>query len=274
MILTAYLDESGTHKGCPITLMGGYVGTAENWSRFDHDWGRLLAFCELPYIHAKDLKQGSGPFADKKKWSLRRRAALGEFVEDLARKYALFGLAVFLRDDDHEQVFGTGRRTRKIQLDTKYGFCFRGCLAYILQTLKEQRLNDDLELHLILEQGHVNAGDAQRIYDHIFMKYAPPEQKTAVKTIAFREKVETPGLQAADHVAYPALLRELSQRAEVHATPTDEMQIPIDGPDCPVFRVAVSIGQLKELKSNILEVEDAWKAWGEQRAAEISSRRS
>lgn len=189
--------------------MGGYVGTAENWHQFDQDWSRILAESGLPYIHAKDLKQGSGPFSDKEKWPPPRRADLSEIAEDLVRKHALFGLVVFLRDDDHEQVFGTGRKTRKLQLDTKYGFCFRGCLTYILQTLEQQDMHKELELHLILEQGHANAGDAQRIYDHIFMKYAPPEQIAAVKTLAFRKKNETPGLQGADTLAYPALLKEL-----------------------------------------------------------------
>jgi len=30
MILTAYIDESGTHDGSPMTVMAGYLSSAED----------------------------------------------------------------------------------------------------------------------------------------------------------------------------------------------------------------------------------------------------
>ena len=31
MLLTTYLDESGTHDTSPISIMAGYLGTAKQW---------------------------------------------------------------------------------------------------------------------------------------------------------------------------------------------------------------------------------------------------
>jgi hypothetical protein len=34
-IYTAYLDESGTHDGSPLTVMGGVLARAEQWRDFE-----------------------------------------------------------------------------------------------------------------------------------------------------------------------------------------------------------------------------------------------
>jgi hypothetical protein len=33
MILTAYLDESGTHTGAKVSAMAGFVGDARQWRK-------------------------------------------------------------------------------------------------------------------------------------------------------------------------------------------------------------------------------------------------
>lgn len=42
MIFTAYLDESGTHAGALISAMGGFVGDARQWHKFEKRAGKLF----------------------------------------------------------------------------------------------------------------------------------------------------------------------------------------------------------------------------------------
>jgi hypothetical protein len=42
MIFTAYLDESGTHAGAPISAMGGFVGDARQWRKFEKRAAKLF----------------------------------------------------------------------------------------------------------------------------------------------------------------------------------------------------------------------------------------
>jgi|ERR1700722_14029436 hypothetical protein len=42
MISTAYIDESGTHDGSPMTVMAGYLSSAEGWAAFNAEWGLSL----------------------------------------------------------------------------------------------------------------------------------------------------------------------------------------------------------------------------------------
>jgi hypothetical protein len=55
MILTACLDESGTHADSPICVMAGYVATAAQWKRVEADWAALVAKARIRHIHAVDL---------------------------------------------------------------------------------------------------------------------------------------------------------------------------------------------------------------------------
>jgi hypothetical protein len=37
-VLTAFLDESGTHAGCPVVTVAGFYGNAEQWAAFRSAW--------------------------------------------------------------------------------------------------------------------------------------------------------------------------------------------------------------------------------------------
>jgi hypothetical protein len=41
VILTAYFDESGTHEGCPYTILAAWIGKAGAWHQLDKKWNRL-----------------------------------------------------------------------------------------------------------------------------------------------------------------------------------------------------------------------------------------
>jgi len=49
------IDESGTHRSSPISVMAGYLGTASQWERFDGTWSELVRAAGLSRIHAADL---------------------------------------------------------------------------------------------------------------------------------------------------------------------------------------------------------------------------
>ena len=42
-MLKAYFDDAGTHKGAPVAVMGGLIGTVEQWDELEKRWGRQLA---------------------------------------------------------------------------------------------------------------------------------------------------------------------------------------------------------------------------------------
>lgn len=53
-VLWAYLDESGTHKGAPVLNVAGYLGSEQEWHKFEKEWSPKLKKANVPYFHATD----------------------------------------------------------------------------------------------------------------------------------------------------------------------------------------------------------------------------
>jgi hypothetical protein len=62
VIFTAYLDESGTHGGSPITLMSAFLGSARQWQNFEKDYVKLRRIYGFSVFHAKDWRDTDGEF--------------------------------------------------------------------------------------------------------------------------------------------------------------------------------------------------------------------
>ena len=48
-MFNAYYDESGTHNGSPITVLGGFLGEAIQWAEFEREWRKVLVKHDLRY---------------------------------------------------------------------------------------------------------------------------------------------------------------------------------------------------------------------------------
>src|SRR5947209_3862900 len=55
MLLRAYFDDSGTHGNSEVVVMGGLIGTVEQWDRFEAAWAAKLA---CPLEGKPPLKKG------------------------------------------------------------------------------------------------------------------------------------------------------------------------------------------------------------------------
>ena len=54
-MLKAYFDDAGTHNGAPIAVMGGLIGTVEQWDELERRWGPQLSD-PLPEVGKPPLK--------------------------------------------------------------------------------------------------------------------------------------------------------------------------------------------------------------------------
>ncbi len=59
---TAYLDESGTHDGSPITIMAGVLGRADQWKKFQAKFDAVKARHGFEIFHTKKFKSRTGDF--------------------------------------------------------------------------------------------------------------------------------------------------------------------------------------------------------------------
>jgi hypothetical protein len=85
-------------------------------------------------FHSKDLKSGQSSF---KGWSSEQRLELVEdFIAVLADRRVEAGFIMEIENADYEKYYCLGEGPAPAVLDTKYGFCFRGCLTHLLELIK------------------------------------------------------------------------------------------------------------------------------------------
>ncbi len=165
MILTAYLDESGTHDESPITVMGGVLASARQWERFESEFREIKKKYSFKIFHTKKFKKKSGDFAG---WSNDQCLSLIYELGSLTSDAFTEGVTIALDNTTYENEYKAGEKPSKLRLDSKYGLCFRQCLLFfILEGEKRKYKNKYPKLHFILESGHQNAGDAIRIFNEV-----------------------------------------------------------------------------------------------------------
>jgi hypothetical protein len=220
MILTTYLDESGTHAESPISVMAGYVGTSVQWERFEADWRALVDRAGVKHIHAVDLFKRTKQF---KGWKAEDVNALATALNAVIDAHLQVGFSIIVRDDDYNSVYKVGPGPRRLPKDTKYGVLFRACLAFVPSFIASQFINagqtslvQKSTINLVLENGHRNAGDAQRLFK-LYKADALPECQQLVGTMDVSTK-DSIGAQAADFLAYSVYRAECLEHGQAAST--------------------------------------------------------
>jgi hypothetical protein len=180
--------------------MGCLVGNVGHWQGFDQAWRLHLSDNNLTYYHSKKLKHSQGEF---KGWKPPRKYAFLLKAANITEQHSMFGVTAVLGYSDYNKYYVRNERPSEVQLDSKYGLCFRFCLLRIVDILR-YRLGDpeNLALHFVLESGHNNFGDAHRIFELLKKR---PDLAPVLRTITSGEKKEFPGLQGADGGAHHML---------------------------------------------------------------------
>jgi hypothetical protein len=208
MILTAYMDESGTHGASAVSVMGACTGSVRQWQKFERRTSKLFRRYGVAVFHAIDLKRGDHEFHG---WSVDRKI---EFLDELAHiknETLEYSCAVTLKHSDYETFYANRDRPKKVVKDSKYGILFRGALGHVLQGILKvpewAQMTDEIKLRIVLESGHSNAKDALRLYE--FFRSTGNEKLSRTLTgIAFESKDACIPLGIADLLAYNVYLVE------------------------------------------------------------------
>ena len=205
MIITAYLDESGTHNGSPVTVMAGFLGNAEQWESFGRGLRLLQERYGFTVFHATEFKHGRGEFRG---WSDIKCLSLVKEMSELAAKELMAGASMVLDNDDYKR-YQQAPRARKVRIDTAYGLCFRACLVHFLEILDGVPSNDDqpTKLHVVVESGHRHFGDADRVFNEVKRAVSALMRKAPLGSITSMDKESCQPLMVADFLAHTEFMQ-------------------------------------------------------------------
>ncbi|MFZ3326515.1 MAG: hypothetical protein WA231_11725, partial [Methylocella sp.] len=78
VIITAYFDESGTHRSSPVSMMAGHVGDARQWQKFEKRISKLFRRYHVDVFHAMEIKRSDKDFRG---WSVNKKI---DFVDEFS----------------------------------------------------------------------------------------------------------------------------------------------------------------------------------------------
>jgi hypothetical protein len=211
VILTAYLDESGTHGESPHTVMGGMLANAQQWERFEQNFRRLKKKHGFEIFHTKKFKKRGGDF---KGWSNEQCLALIADLAPLTATAFTEGVTFLLENAAYDAEYKASETPRRLRLDSKYGLCFRNCMLFFaLEALKRVHRGRLPTLNFVLESGHKNFGDALRIFNETKAELKANEAEM-FGMITPADKDECDPLMMADFLAHTAFMRGSAQPTE------------------------------------------------------------
>jgi hypothetical protein len=165
VIITAYFDESGTHKDAPLSAMAGYVGDEQQWQEFNARVTELFEKFGVRQFHLVDLRHGAKEFAG---WSMDRKIELTDELQRIANQSLEKGVTAFLSEENYQKHYCALDWPRRARKDTKYCILFRACMGFTLESVPgtpRWAFGAEPQLRVVLEDGHKNAGDVQRFYE-------------------------------------------------------------------------------------------------------------
>jgi hypothetical protein len=198
MILTAYLDGSGTEPSAPVCTVAGYLGTADKWKSFDLEWNAMLAEFEIEYYHAVDLHHGKQQFEN---WPREKRDNLRNWAKSITGRHAICGFSSVLKRADYDKVFKAAPEGPSKKIHNEFSLCFLGCLEAVCRTLSNFVTDKENSITFVLESGDPGKGYIVNFFDRY--KYdLLPHLSGLLHTISFANKKTCQGVQAADYLAH------------------------------------------------------------------------
>lgn len=212
MIFTAYIDEADTHGPAPDMIMAGFLGSGRQWQLFLRRLREMQRKDGFNIFHATEFKHHAGEFAG---WGDAKSLAFAHKLTGLVARDLEQGIALDLPYDADAEYRDTPN-PKGVAYDSHYGLCFRYCLSHLINTLaatgKKHRLR------VVLERGHKNAGNCERIFDEIKLTHrAKGIHMLGDFTLA--RKDEAAPLMAADFLAHSyMMLRDSGDLVKTDAT--------------------------------------------------------
>src|SRR5271163_2358873 len=168
VIMEAFIDESGTHKGAPTVSVGATLGAHWQWKKFLSHWG------DKPF-HAKD------PRCTALKLGLFEAM---EFAE-------VTGFSAWISPEDYKV---TATEHFKTGLGNAYAVCALSCAIAVCKFCRARDLG---KIAFVIEEGQPNVGFVRSA-----LEYMMSRDRFTIASVAVAKKKDFVQLCTADFLAY------------------------------------------------------------------------
>lgn len=208
--LIGYFDQSGSPSDTPWTTLAGYVAPAPVWDWFNGLWLSVLSESGLSYLHMKD-HPAPGILA-----------ALNNRCLGPAREKGLYGVACAIDNAEYQRA-----KEDLPQLPPFEEVC-AGVIANVAirRILPEDRATAP-QVYLYFDRGEDYCLALKRAWEADRANDQPKSWGTFLFEPRQRNSKESPGLQAADYIAWN-VNRWLTKRAESRSRVSRDFEVEWD----------------------------------------------
>jgi hypothetical protein len=195
--VTCYLDESGTHEGAAIAVVGGILLDKSRFCAFEKAWNPALATHSIvPPLHMKDFRRPEGRLANV---SNDNRRALFSDVAKLINEHKIYSIAATMRAEQYHKYFGRAFRSKGM---STYGACFMLSAIMVYKLAKQNKYTE--RIAFLMDSGNQYA-------DHVRGAHAAMQEKPwkvmQVGSLTFDKDELWSSLQAADVISWASRVR-------------------------------------------------------------------
>jgi hypothetical protein len=199
-----YIDESGTHDGSTMIVVGGYIFRKEKAEQFSQEWLSVLDRYGVSHFHMTDCANGQGHY---KGWTKEKRIEHEKELISLTRKHSIFGFAIGVCPEVFEKWWC---KFPANDLDL-YSFLLANVLSVFDNWAKSQ--SEIFLPSFYFESGHASSKKAAA---HITYAVRERSSRYYRAPFAFVDKMAMPPLQSADLLVWLArnsMIRQVAGRA-------------------------------------------------------------
>lgn len=213
--LKAYMDDSGSHDGAPVSVVAGYFGGHRRWIKFEDQWKAVLVRYGVSEFHSKPFwardKEGTRTQSEYKGWSNdRAEAFLDELLRIIEGSVRIFPFACAIENEQWEQqteenkrIFSGASHEHPTGKPSKSMFlAFQRCVLSVADYC-----TPGIRAHYVFDDDHgKNSAWAAICYGQLKQQFAKsdPDTYSSIGQFGLADSVDAAPLQAADLLSYEA----------------------------------------------------------------------
>jgi Protein of unknown function (DUF3800) len=253
-----YFDESGTHASSPVLIMGGLLGSTEQFTTFGQLLDRIRDHYSFDIFHAVDMKGGRKDF---QAWPYEKQLALAVDFDQLITKTLTATGASCIDKNEYEMCYSDDPQFPDVPKDSAYGLCFRMCLIAFLEKIEEvhRYRHEPYVVNVTVEQGDPNWKDAKRIFEESKADASICFGVNPLGTFRTATKQECHELMLADFLAYTDYMIRTRNLDECTLSQEEiaALGLPLSQPNAERskrIRISFDPEQLKKLTAHLADL--------------------
>jgi hypothetical protein len=193
--LTAFIDETGTHKGHPITGVAGFLYDKSGVTKFEAQWAKRIAELSEPF-HTADCVWGHGQFEG---WPQPKRLLLMHDLADIIMQTRLCGFIACVEQTDFIQWVAQQNPEIVKWIGSPYSACLLSCVE--MAGIFARKFDKTEEIFYVFESGCDKQLEASAFLDRLSKNTL---WKSGLHFLGhgFVSKTSSPTLCSADFLAW------------------------------------------------------------------------